>query len=179
MTKKKTNNKSKTDIINSPRVLIITLIVILVLLTFMLFRVSNKYKFYSGELSTKEIAVDEIHYYSSPVATYFFANQAAYLGEAKKVTKLNIGYYVKSNNNLLLIEDITKEFEEPADLGEVITLYSKFKVAGLTNGKGTYLSKDIQKNMKNLYLIINAQTKGASEYDIHIEEPIQLFKVNE
>ena len=176
-TKKKETNKF-LEIVNNPNILIIALLIITVWLVISLGIVKNENKFYTGELSTNDLAVSDIHYYSSPNATFFYANQAVYAGEEKQISKILIGYYVKVGDELKQIDVTEKEFEKPINLSDAVITYSKFNVAGLKNGFGIYLSKEIKKNMTNLYLVVRAQTTKSDNYDINYEEPIQLYRVN-
>ena len=73
---KKVNNRI-VDLINTPKTIIIFLIAMIVILTFCFMNLKNHYKFYSGQISANDMAVAEIHYYSEPTMTYFFANNAS------------------------------------------------------------------------------------------------------
>ena len=179
MNKKKTKKNQQpkiVEILNSPRTIIIFLILVLIGLSISLFFVKGSYVFYSGEFSSNELAVAEIHYYSSPTTTYFYADNTIYGGEDKQINSIRIGYGVKVKDTYKIIDESYKEFEKPVSIKEAILLYSKFKKVELRNEPNKVFTKEVKNNMDNLYLLIEVTTKD--NQTVKYEEKIQLYKVN-
>ena len=166
----KKNSNKLVDFLNTPSTLIIFLIIILIVLCGCFMNLKGKYKFYAGQISDNQLAVAEIHYYSEPTMTYFFANNAVYGGEDKKINNISIKYVVYVNNKETVIEESKHEFEKQQDLAEMIMVYSKFKTVDLKGKTNTIFTDEVKKNIISLKLIIDAD-------DIHLEYPVSLTKL--
>ena len=180
---KKTNKKQDKkninliEILNSPRTLIIALIIILIGLFIAIINVKTQYKFYSGQISYNEMAVAEIHYYSEPTMTYFFANNAVYAGEDKDIYGIDVKYVVYVNGEEKVIDESKQEFGGKQSLASAILLYSKFKTVDLKNMTNKIFTKEIKKNLNTMKLIIDAKTTQDGEYDIHLSYDVSLSKL--
>ena len=168
-TTKKINNRI-VDLVNTPRTIIIFLILMLLVLCISIMKLKGKYKFYSGQISDNVMAVAEIHYYSEPTMTYFFANNAVYGGEDKKINNIDVKYVVTVNNNEVIIDESKHEFDKPQSLREMIMVYSKFKVVDLKGKTNTIFTDEVKKNITSMKLVIDAD-------DTHLEYPVSLSKL--
>lgn len=166
---KKVNNRI-VDLINTPKTIIIFLICMLVILCYCFMTLKNRYKFYSGQISANDMAVAEIHYYSEPTMTYFFANNAVFGGEDKKINYINVKYTVTVNNKEVIIDQVKAEFEKPQSLTQMILVYSKFKVVDLKGKTNAIFTDEVKKNITTMKLVIDAD-------DTHLEYPVILSKL--
>lgn len=179
---KKNNKKDKkitfSDIINNPRTIIITMIIIMVFLMVWVVIRTNSIKFYSGQIAADDLAVSELHYYSDDKLTYFFANNAVYGGQDKKIYKFKIKYVIDVDKQENIIEEFETDFEEAQSLSQMIIRYSKFKVVDLRKQSNKIFTKDMKKNIDNLKLIINAATTKDGIYDINLEYKVEIKRIN-
>lgn len=166
---KKSENKLLNKI-NTPKAIIIFLIVMMIILSICFVSLKKKYKFYAGQISDPYMAVGEIHYYSEPTMTYFFANNAVYGGEDKKINSIDIKYVVTVNNKEIIIDESKHDLEKPQGIIESIMIYSKFKVVDLKGKTNTIFTDEVKKNINTLKLVVDAD-------DIHLEYPVTLTKL--
>ena len=180
--KKKDNKEKKNitfmDIINSPRTVIIFMICFMLALVFWVLSLNNKIKFYTGQISSDDLAIAEVVYYTDHKLTYLFANNAVYSGEDKEIYKFKIKYVVEIDGKENVIEEFETSFDEKQSLKTMILAYSKFKVVDLKTMSKQVFTKEMKDNIKNLKLVINASTKKDSDYDINLKYDVQLEKVN-
>ena len=181
---KKTNNKQAKkqkinimEILNNPKTLIIVLIIILIGLFISIIKVRTSYKFYSGQISYNDMAVAEIHYYTEPTMTYFFANNAVYAGEDKDIYGIDVKYVVYVNGEEKIIDESKEEFNGKQSLTSSILLYSKFKTVDLKNMTNNIFTKEVKRNINTLKLIIDAKTTKDGEYDINLKYDVSLSKL--
>jgi hypothetical protein len=174
---KKKNSINIVNILSDPRTIIIFLCIVIVILTISSALIKKQYKFLSGEISDKNVLVAEVHYYTSPTVTYLFTNNAVYTGENNPIVKeLSIGYYVKEGDNYKEIGSSDYQFkdEDKRTLKDAVLAFSKFKVAENTS---KIFTKDVKKNIDNLYLVIKAKTLQSDEFDINEEYKVEFYKV--
>ena len=162
------------EFLNSPKVVIVALSILSIALLIMLGLNSNKNKFYYGEIVEQDIVVSDLHFYSSKKINYFFANNASYVGEDANIKEFYIAYYVEVNGEKKLIEDVGRSDLKDTKLSDMITVYSKFKVAEFSN-KSEVFTKDVVKNIENLHILVEA-TKENDER-ITIDYKVNVNKV--
>ena len=179
--KKTKNNKQPdklTELLNSPRTVIIVLIILCACLLLALFKVKNNHQFYTGQINTDDFGVAEVHYYSDDLVTYFFANAAVYGGENKDIYDIEIKYYVDIDGKENIIDDLYKKFDKKQSLQEMITMYTKTNIVDLKNQSKLIFTKDMKKNIKNTKLVIIASTTKDLNKDIVLKYDVNLNKVN-
>ena len=178
MRKPRKKKISFIEILKNPRTIIIFLTIVLVLLTIFSVMIKKQYKFYSGEISDKNLLVAEVHYYTSPTVTYLFANNAVYTGENNPViSDISIGYYVKIGDEYKALSTADYIFKEKDNktLKDAILAFSKFKIAENTN---KIFTKEVKKNINDLYLVIKAKSLNSDDYDINQEYKVNFYSVN-
>ena len=179
--KKTKNNKQDNklaNILNNPKTIIIALIVLCIFLLTMIFINKNKYQFYTGQINTDELGVAEIHYYSDPTMTYFFANAAIYGGEDKDIYDIEIKYYIEANGKEYIIDDFKTSFEKKQSLREMITMYSKANIVDLKNYSQKIFTNEMKDNIKNTKLLIKASSTKELNGDIVLKYNVDINKVN-
>ena len=87
--------------------------------------------------------------------TYFFANNAVYGGEDKKINSIHIRYVVTVNDKEVIIDESKHEFEKPQSLIEMIMVYSKFKVVDLKGKTNTIFTDEVKKNINETIVLRN------------------------
>ena len=178
---KKTKNKQPNkfvEFINNPKIIIIALIALCLFLLLSIVNLKNKHSFYTGQINSNELGVAEIHYYTDPTITYFFANAAVYGGEDKDIYDIEIKYYIEVNGKEYVIDDLKKTFDKKTSLREMILMYSKVNIVDLKDYSQKIFNQTMKDNIKKTKLVILASSTKDLNQDIKLEYDIELNKVN-
>ena len=175
-------NKKKFNLgefINSPRLVIFILTILLVTMFICLLVLKKNNRFYYSEIQVGELTIADIQYYETPTLTYFYANSGIYTGENRnqEITYFKIGYYVKIKDELKPLEEYETTFDTKSTLGDAFEIYSKFKIADFKKSQKIF-TKEVRDNIENLYLKVEASTQEDETIDISNTYSISLNKVN-
>lgn len=161
--------------LNNPLPMLIVLTIIIVVLLIYIITSNHESKIYVGEINKEDVNVVNVHYFANNEMNYFYASNATYLGEDKKIYYFQIGYYaVDPNGTLYELATRSGKLEKPTSLKDVVSEQSGWNIAelanpNLTNGK-KFFDNDVLRNLENLHFVILASTdkENSNEPDIKI-----------
>ncbi len=176
-------NKVKR-ILNNPLPMLIVLTVIIVILLLYIISSNHESKIYVGEINEKDVNVVNVHYFANNEMNYFYASNAAYLGEDQKIYYFQIGYYaVSPDGTFYELATRADKLENASSLKDIVTEQSGWTISELanphlTNGK-KFFDNDVLRNLDNLHFVILASTDKdkPNDPDIKIDYKIDLKKI--
>lgn len=179
-TKKDTN---KLDTIkkwfNNPLPMLIILTVIIVVLLIFILTHNQKSKIYVGSINSDDVQVVNVHYFTSDDMNYFYASNAAYLGDNKNVYSYQIGYYaVSDNGEYHEFATRANKLDNASPIKDLVLENSGWTISELANND-YFFDADVLKNIENLHFVILASTdkEKPNEPDIKVDYKVSLSKL--
>lgn len=170
--------------LNNPLPMLIVLTIIIVILLVYIFTTSHESKIYVGSINQEDVNVVNVHYFANNDMNFFYASNAVYLGEDKKVYSFQIGYYaVDANGKFYELATRAKQLEKATSLRDVVTENSGWTISELANPKLTegkkFFDNDVLNNLENLHFVILASTDKdkPNDPDITVDYKIELTKL--
>ena len=160
----------------------IPLIIVLIALNgFLLLYISNyndKNRIYVGSIEKTDISVVNVHYFTNGDMNYFYASNAAYLGEDKKIYSYEMGYYVKNmKGEFVPFATRSRKLDEPVTLATTVSEMSGWNFAE-ADSTTKFFTSEVLNYMDELYFIVKASTEeNSTKADIYIEYPVDTIKV--
>lgn len=163
---------------NNPIPLIIVLIALNGFLLLYISNYNDKNRIYVGSIDKTDISVVNVHYFTNGDMNYFYASNAAYLGEDKKVYSYEMGYYVKNmKDEFVPFATRSRKLDEPVTLATTVSEMSGWNFAE-ADSTTKFFTSEVLNYMDELYFIVKASTEeNSTKADIYIEYPVDTIKV--
>lgn len=169
-------NKIK-DFFNSPRPIIITLIVLLAISVLVIYRLSTSSKIYISSINDDEISISTIHAFINNDMHMFYSTPAAYNKDDYKIYGITAGYYVKVGDEYMEFLTQSDEFDSAESLSKTLEFYSAFNYIE-SNNKHEKFSETVKKNFEdNLYFVVKVKKDKNSSLETIYEKKIDMKKL--
>lgn len=169
--------KKIKEFFNKPAPLIIVLIIIIALQTFYIANYNSKNRIYIGKISTQDVTVDNIHYFTNGDMNFFYASPAIYNKKDVKVYNYLVGYYVEDNNDLVEFVSRSSNLDKATSLSDIIDEMSSWSIAEADSIKNKF-NDNVRNKLNKLHFIIQASTKkDSNEPDININVEVNPTKI--
>lgn len=179
VTKEKRLGSSVKKFFNNPLPMLIVLTVIIIILLFYIVNHSQESKIFVGKVDMDDVQVVNIHYFTNNDMNYFYASNAAYLGDNKKVYSYQIGYYAVGSDGVFH-EFATRagQLDNASPLSDIVTEKSGWTISELAQND-YFFDKDVLHNIDNLHFVILASTdkEKPNDPDIKIDYKVELLKI--
>lgn len=170
--------------LNNPLPMLIALTIIIVVLLIYIVTTNHESKIYVGEINKDDVNVVNVHYFANNEMNFFYATNAAYLGEDKKIYYYQIGYYAVDPNGVFYeLATRSGKLDKSTSLKDVVLEKSGWTISELANPKLTngkkFFDNDVLRNLDNLHFVILASTDKdkPNDPDVKIDYKIELTKL--
>lgn len=169
-------NKIKS-FFNSPKPIIITLIVLLVVSVLVIYKLSTSSKIYISSVNNDDVSISTIHAFINNDMHMFYSTPAAYNKEDYKIYGITAGYYVKTDNEYMEFLTQSEDFDSAESLTKTLEFYSAFNYIE-SNNKSEKFSKTVKRNFENnLYFIVKVKKDKNSSLETIYEKKIEMKKL--
>ncbi len=169
-------NKIKS-FFNSPKPIIITLIVLLAVSVLVIYKLSTSSKIYISSVNNDDVSISTIHAFINNDMHMFYSTPAAYNKEDYKIYGITAGYYVKTDNEYMEFLTQSEDFDSAESLTKTLEFYSAFNYIE-SNNKSEKFSKTVKKNFENnLYFIVKVKKDKNSSLETIYEKKIEMKKL--
>lgn len=178
---KKDNNKFDTikKWLNNPLPMLIVLTVIIVVLLIFIMTHNQKSKIYVGSINKDDVQIVNVHYFTSDDMNYFYASNAAYLGDNKNVYSYQIGYYaVSDSGELYELATRAGKLDNASPIKDIVLEKSGWTIAEQADND-YFFDNNVLKNIENLHFVILASTdkEKPNDPDIKVDYKVELTKL--
>lgn len=169
-------NKVK-EFFNSPKPIIVTLIVLLAISVLVIYKLSTSSKIYISSINDDEVSVSTIHAFINNDMHMFYSTPAAYNNDDYKIYGITVGYYVKVENEYMEFLTQSDEFDTAESLTKTLEFYSAFNYIE-SNNKREKFSETVKKNFEdNLYFVVKVKKDKNSSLETIYEKKIEMKKL--
>lgn len=164
---------------NNPLPMLIVLTAIIVILLLYIVNHNQASKIYVGKIEKDDVQVVNVHYFTNSDMNYFYASNALYLGENKKVYSYQIGYYaVDSKGEFHELATRARKLDKASPLSDLVTENSGWSIAEIAQND-YFFDRDVLNNIDNLHFVILASTdkEKPNDPDITIDYKVELTKL--
>lgn len=178
VTKKEKIFASLKKFFNNPIPLIVLLIALNVYLLLYISGYNEKNRIFVGYVDKKEVQVVNIHYFTNGDMNYFYASNAAFIGEDEDIYSYQIGYYVvDKKNNFIELATRSNSLDKKTSLKDVVEDMSGWNFAEQDRGE-YFFTDEVLRNMENLHFVIKASTKkDSTAADVYYDFKVETTKV--
>ena len=184
--KKKHDNKEKLKKVgaslkkffNNPAPIFIVFIAIIAFLLIYISRTNTKNTIFIGLIDKEDIQVVNVHYFTNNDVNYFYASNANFLAEDKKIYNFQIGYYVKNEKgDLVEFATRSRQLDSSTSLKEVVSEMSGWNFAEKA-ASDYFFTDEVIQDIENLHFIIKASTKkDSTEADVYYDYEVEMSKI--
>lgn len=162
---------------NKPLPIILVLAAICICLLVYIYRGNTRNEILVGSLSTEEVQVQNIHYFTNNDMNYFYAMNA-HSEKTEKVYTYQVGYYtVDSDKKYTEFAVRSGKLTNPLSVSDIIGDYSGWNIAELANNP-LHFTKENKRNMKELHFVFKGCTKkDSTDPDIVIDVKVDIHKL--
>ena len=172
-------------ILNNPKLIILTLIVLVLAFIIAFSNYKSKYKILVGDVITQDVGIRLIQIDMNPKVNTFMATTATYLGEDKQVYDYVIGYFYQVGDEMKPLTYAKKSVTEGASLAELVAANSYKSIIEFAGNKSNksnvkVFTNESKSHLDKLHFIIKASTNknNKGEYDINIDCPIKFVNLS-
>ena len=172
-------------ILNNPKLIILSLIVLVFAFIIAFANYKSKYKILVGDVITQDVGIRLIQIDTNPKVNTFMATTATYLGEDKQVYDYVIGYFYQVGDEMKPLTYAKKSVTEGASLAELVAANSYKSIIEFAGNKSNksnvkVFTNEAKSHFDKLHFIIKASTNknNKGEYDINIDCPIKFVNLS-
>ena len=169
-------NKVK-EFFNSPKIIIVTLIVLLAISVLVIYKLSTSSKIYISSVNNDDVSISTIHAFINNDMHMFYSTPASYKKDDFKVYEIEVGYYIKNGNKFTELLTQKDTFDTAESFSKVLEFYSSYNYIE-SNNRTKKFTNEVKSNFsKNLFFIIRVKKdKGGSLENIY-QKNIEMKKI--
>ena len=169
-------NKVK-EFFNSPKIIIVTLIVLLAISVLVIYKLSTSSKIYISSVNNNDVSISTIHAFINNDMHMFYSTPASYKKDDFKVYEIEVGYYIKNGNKFTELLTQKDTFDTAESFSKVLEFYSSYNYIE-SNNRTKKFTNEVKSNFsKNLFFIIRVKKdKGGSLENIY-QKNIEMKKI--
>lgn len=169
-------NKVK-EFFNSPKIIIVTLIVLLAISVLVIYKLSTSIKIYISSVNNDDVSISTIHAFINNDMHMFYSTPATFNNDDYKIYGITAGYYVKNGNEYMEFLTQSDDFSSAESLTKTLEFYSAFNYIE-SNNKHDKFNETVKKNFENnLYFIVKVKKEKTSSLETIYERKIEMKKI--
>lgn len=169
-------NKVK-EFFNSPKIIIVTLIVLLAVSVLVIYKLSTSSKIYISSVNNDDVSISTIHAFINNDMHMFYSTHATFNNDDYKIYGITAGYYVKNGNEYMEFLTQSDDFSSAESLTKTLEFYSAFNYIE-SNNKHDKFNETVKKNFEdNLYFIVKVKKEKTSSLETIYERKIEMKKI--
>ena len=169
-------NKVK-EFFNSPKIIIVTLIVLLAISVLVIYKLSTSSKIYISSVNNDDVSISTIHAFINNDMLMFYSTPATFNNDDYKIYGITAGYYVKNGNEYMEFLTQSDDFSSAESLTKTLEFYSAFNYIE-SNNKHDKFNETVKKNFEdNLYFIVKVKKEKTSSLETIYERKIEMKKI--
>lgn len=164
---------------NNPLPMLIVLTAIIVVLLLYIMKHGQESKIFVGKIIKDDVQVVNVHYFANNDMNYFYASNAAYLGENKKIYSYQIGYYaVSEDGEFYELATRSDKLDKASPIKDIVAENSGWSIGELAD-KDYFFDSDVLHNIENIHFVILASTdkEKPNDPDITVDYQVELTKL--